>query len=675
MTKDLERIITKRYIELRKIDKIEDLQVCRDKAIEGIDADLIDNSIFEKLDKVIDGDCDCQNINDSKCVELIQDKVVETINYNSTMIYDTCAIHNKKATIMRDGYYKYLAREVDKSALYPMDVVNVYRPKEEVKRAYDRFVELSKLPAIANHPEKDLDLLDPISYQDGEGVKPALRLDNGDMLLDCELNLKGRAKEFYDKGIKEISCGWHGYYEKVNDESKDYQYIQRFKDFNHIAILERGRCGATCSIKDGDNEMKNIIDKKAVIGEVREWKGGKYKKVKSGEWVKVDEKEVNREIKKIQNQKIKEYMANQLYDEMSKYIRANDFESFKVLDDFSQNTYKPNYESLWNDIIRNTDVNFIKKVFENNYGHVYILDNLISKSEKYSSFKDAINNNSNESNFIKNEIKKHNKLLEEAEKMPIDDNETTKEILDMTKEELELLVDEKVNDKLTAIKEEIEQLKAVKDTEDEEKINIEETETEGTEDITDEMIEDGKKEPIGAMKTWGGVKYKKIEEGKWEKVVEKNDKIKSVEKLTGKKYEEEKSTMSEGELEKVEKMKEMLAKEKNKVKDEAINDDQIKAINDAFIEDSKGTYEAVEMGIVKSKDINGKLPSEIKAMVIKNVLDKEVNFKDTAILNELFDVALKNYENPAWGNKKTIKDELTGIDKVRQEYKEAMSKI
>jgi len=75
MTKDLERIITKRYIELRKIDKIEDLQVCRDKAIDGIDADLIDNSIFEKLDKVIDGDCDCQNINDSECVELIQDKV------------------------------------------------------------------------------------------------------------------------------------------------------------------------------------------------------------------------------------------------------------------------------------------------------------------------------------------------------------------------------------------------------------------------------------------------------------------------------------------------------------------------------------------------------------------------------------------------------------------------
>lgn len=172
---------------------------------------------------------------------------MKTIRFRDTVKLDG---ETKHATIMRDGTYIYLAGEIGADEYEPTKRLVVYRPKEEVKKAYDRFKELGKVPVIYNHPDDELDLSSPKAYAQGYGTSPHMTIDNGgNTNIACTLQLMGDALEAYQNGgIREISCGWSGTYEKSLDER--YDYIQRFADFNHIALVPEGRCGSTCSVQD-----------------------------------------------------------------------------------------------------------------------------------------------------------------------------------------------------------------------------------------------------------------------------------------------------------------------------------------------------------------------------------------------------------------------------------------
>jgi hypothetical protein len=503
------------------------------------------------------------------------------------LIYDAVSIHNKRATIMRDGYYKYYAKEVDKTAPYPNDVVIVYRPPEEVKKAHKRFLDLRRLPAIANHPASDLNIYDENSYLDGEGVLPNLRLENGTLLLDCQLKLKGKGKEFYDKGIKEISCGWSGEYEKV-EGNKDYQYIQKFKDFNHIAILERGRCGNMCSIKDNAIMDEMITDgKKATIGETRTWQGKKYKKVAEGKW--------EEQVEKKDNLTSKDITINRLIEEAKEYKSADEFikeQPYSILKRQIGDKFKKvePFGNLW----KSKGYNIFIEPIRQNTGFLEYL----RKSNFVESAQDAGGGDGYLLVKVKPEL--DNKELKDIWNKA---NNKSKGVLDMEINELEKLVDDKIKENLAKIKDEEPKEEPNEEVEEEptaddlENLDTEET----TEESTSEELEN--------------VEVK--DEAKEESFIKDNDPI--------------------------------------AIYDKKIEDMKI-SIRDAFIENSKGTYEAVEMGIVKAKETEGKTPCEIKQMVVKRVLDKEVNINDMGIVNELFDVALKNYENPVWKKKQIIQD-------------------
>lgn len=162
----------------------------------------------------------------------------------------------KKAMIMRDGVYVYLAGEIGASEFPPAKRLIVYRPASEVKKAYERFKQLVKVPVIYNHPDGELDLSKPSAYKQGFGVSPVMTHDDGgNTNIACTLELKGDAlKAYRDGGVREISCGWSGTYEKSLDER--YDYIQRFTDFNHIALVPEGRCGNVCSVQDKKHDRK-----------------------------------------------------------------------------------------------------------------------------------------------------------------------------------------------------------------------------------------------------------------------------------------------------------------------------------------------------------------------------------------------------------------------------------
>ena len=171
----------------------------------------------------------------------------------------------KTALIMRDGVYTYLAMEfpslvgigADKEN-NPFAKLRVYRSKDSVKAAYERFKELGKIPVVFNHPEKDLDRND---FSQGYGYAPELVDEGANLAIKCKLELNADSLEAYKDGIREISCGWSGdFVEPSAEDKKLYDFEQTFSDFNHIALVSEGRCGSLCSIKDSkanENKQKN----------------------------------------------------------------------------------------------------------------------------------------------------------------------------------------------------------------------------------------------------------------------------------------------------------------------------------------------------------------------------------------------------------------------------------
>jgi hypothetical protein len=168
----------------------------------------------------------------------------------------------KKATIMRDGEYLYLAGELGMEGHDPYEPIRVYRPAEEVEKAYIRFNELKRLPITSDHPEEFLDLAVEDSFANGEALNPDLTKQDKVTVLDCVMNMKGKALDDYTAGTKELSCGWSGDFEPVTKEGLGYQFIQRFIDINHVALVSSGRCGRVCSVMD-KKTVKDIQNKDA----------------------------------------------------------------------------------------------------------------------------------------------------------------------------------------------------------------------------------------------------------------------------------------------------------------------------------------------------------------------------------------------------------------------------
>lgn len=160
----------------------------------------------------------------------------------------------KTAIIMRDGMYLYLPSELGIEGTEPL---KVYRPKSEVKKAYNRFVELKTLPVTVDHPNEFLELNDKSSYKDGIAVEPDITTQDGYTVMTCKLELDADSIKEYEDGTRELSCGWEGDFEQV--EGQEYKFIQRFKDFNHVAMVKKGRCGSICKIQDGGFTMPEKI--------------------------------------------------------------------------------------------------------------------------------------------------------------------------------------------------------------------------------------------------------------------------------------------------------------------------------------------------------------------------------------------------------------------------------
>ena len=153
--------------------------------------------------------------------------------------------------IGRTGEQQYLPREL---GLKGDKLIKVYRKEQDVFKP-SAVASFEGKPLTDNHPPEDVTAANYPMYAKGTVINVRRgTLDTGEDALLCDLvvydaNLAAQVKN----GTKrEISCG----YDCAYVENGDGTYHQEDIIGNHVAVVDRGRAGASVSIKDSIPEKK-----------------------------------------------------------------------------------------------------------------------------------------------------------------------------------------------------------------------------------------------------------------------------------------------------------------------------------------------------------------------------------------------------------------------------------
>lgn len=155
--------------------------------------------------------------------------------------------------IGRTGEQEYLPREL---GLEGDKLIKVYRKEQDVFKP-SAIASFEGKPFCNDHPPEDVTSANYPMYTKGTVINVRRgTLDTGEDALICDLvvydsNLAAQIKA----GKREISCGYDCTYVSNGDGT----YHQEDIIGNHVAVVDRGRAGASVSIKDSiPNEKKGV---------------------------------------------------------------------------------------------------------------------------------------------------------------------------------------------------------------------------------------------------------------------------------------------------------------------------------------------------------------------------------------------------------------------------------
>ncbi|CAM2295294.1 DUF2213 domain-containing protein [Ralstonia mannitolilytica] len=141
----------------------------------------------------------------------------------------------------------------------PDGLIRISRTPDEVFRPETLASCIGK-PVTLDHPE---DFVTPANFAAlGKGSMLNLRRGTGieDDLLIADLLITDQTAidAIQDDGIEEVSLGYEADYEQVSPG----RGVQRNIVVNHVALVERGRCGPRCAIGDKEPEEMKTKDSK-----------------------------------------------------------------------------------------------------------------------------------------------------------------------------------------------------------------------------------------------------------------------------------------------------------------------------------------------------------------------------------------------------------------------------
>ena len=190
-----------------------------------------------------------------------------TITSGPGQIDDNGFLRLNKVRLGRIGIQQYLGKELPNDLGFaPDEVVNVYRPEEEVF-ADESLSTLQGLPVVfKNHEWKTPDSngasgsVSGIPTRAGDDIAGQLLITDGKAIIPI------RNKEYSD-----ISLGYKADVERITGtfRGQPYQAVQRNIRYNHVAILRPGGGRAGDNIKIEDNKTMDLITVDTGHGEVK----------------------------------------------------------------------------------------------------------------------------------------------------------------------------------------------------------------------------------------------------------------------------------------------------------------------------------------------------------------------------------------------------------------------
>ena len=152
--------------------------------------------------------------------------------------------------VARTGIQQYLASELGLVDRQPNEIVNVYRPSDEVFNT-DSLASYESCDVTLKHPTELVNSANYKSTTVGVVRGPAIR--DGDFV---EANLIIKSKDAIlavESGKVQLSAGYTAVYDKIEGTTElgeKYEFVQRDIKINHIAICDRARAGAQARLYD-----------------------------------------------------------------------------------------------------------------------------------------------------------------------------------------------------------------------------------------------------------------------------------------------------------------------------------------------------------------------------------------------------------------------------------------
>ncbi|MCA5919259.1 DUF2213 domain-containing protein [Pectobacterium brasiliense] len=152
--------------------------------------------------------------------------------------------------VARVGIQQYLASELGLTDRPPGQLVNVYRPPEEVFKAVS-LASYDNMDVTIDHPD---DLVDSTTFKEvtaGHAISSGRQ--DGDYVVVDLLIKDQQAIDEIDAGKAELSAGYTSEYDETPGTAPDgtpYEFIQRDIKINHIALCDQARAGHKARLFD-----------------------------------------------------------------------------------------------------------------------------------------------------------------------------------------------------------------------------------------------------------------------------------------------------------------------------------------------------------------------------------------------------------------------------------------
>lgn len=167
-------------------------------------------------------------------------------------------IHIDKSPILRAGILEYLGSEllpdgqdrVDGVKVDPDKIYKVFIPEEELRKGADSF---KLLPITNDHIWLGDEGEDAKKYQEGT-IGENVYVQDGKLYAPLMFTGNGIIEDL-EGGKEELSSSYYNRFEK--SEKSEYDFIARDIKGNHLALVDKGRCGSAVRVLNSN--LKGVV--------------------------------------------------------------------------------------------------------------------------------------------------------------------------------------------------------------------------------------------------------------------------------------------------------------------------------------------------------------------------------------------------------------------------------